>query len=45
MPGITTGGGIDPGGAGDTDINSIIGSIAGGVLLAVVGVVIKVPGK
>ena len=46
MLGITTGGGIDLGGAGDMDINSIIGSIVGGgVLLAVVGAVEKVPGK
>lgn len=50
MPGIATGGCIDLGGAGDMDINSIIGSIAGGgvgggVLLAVVGAVKKVPGK
>lgn len=46
MLGIATGGGIDLGGAGDMDINSIIGSIAGGgVLLAVVGAVKKVPGK
>ncbi len=50
MLGIATGGGIDLGGAGDMDINSIIGRIAGagvsgGVLLAIVGAVKKVPGK
>ena len=45
MLGIATGGGIDFSGAGDMAINSIIGSIAGGVLLAVVVAVKKVPGK
>ncbi len=47
MPGIATGGGIDLGGAGDMDINSIgrIAGVGGGVLLAEVGAVKKVPGK